>query len=49
MWRVLRKRLLLKAYKLSIVQSVERWIGCTPFKFKRHRKTRHIVTFGILL
>jgi hypothetical protein len=25
-WRVLRKRLRLKAYKLSIIQGVERWI-----------------------
>jgi hypothetical protein len=29
-WRVLQKRLHLKAYKLSIVQGVERNIVCTP-------------------
>jgi hypothetical protein len=29
-WRALRKRLDLKAYKLQIVESVERWIVCTP-------------------
>jgi hypothetical protein len=29
-WRVLRKRLHLKAYKLSIIQHLERWIVCTP-------------------
>jgi hypothetical protein len=29
-WRVLRKRLHLKAYKLSIVQSVELWIVYMP-------------------
>jgi hypothetical protein len=29
-WRVLRKRLHLKAYKLSIVQGVEQWTVCTP-------------------
>jgi hypothetical protein len=29
-WRVLRKLLHLKAYKLSIVQGVERWIVCMP-------------------
>jgi hypothetical protein len=28
-WRVLRKRLYLKAYKPSIVQAVERWIAST--------------------
>jgi hypothetical protein len=28
-WRVLRKRLHLKAYKLSVVQYLERWIVCT--------------------
>jgi hypothetical protein len=29
-WRVLRKRLHLKANKLSISQSAEEWIVCTP-------------------
>jgi hypothetical protein len=29
-WRMLRKRMRLKAYKLSIVEGVERWILCTP-------------------
>jgi hypothetical protein len=29
-WRVLRKRLHLKMYKLSIIQGVKRWIVCTP-------------------
>jgi hypothetical protein len=47
-WRVLRKRLNLKAYKLSIVQHFEWWILCTP-KCKRYRNTRHTVTFGIPL
>jgi hypothetical protein len=28
-WRVLRKRLHLKAYKLSIVHHLEQWIVCT--------------------
>jgi hypothetical protein len=32
-WRVLRKRLHLKVYKLSIVQGVEQWIVCTPLSF----------------
>jgi hypothetical protein len=36
-WRVLWKWLHLKAYKLSIVQGVERWIVCTSFKCKRFR------------
>jgi hypothetical protein len=31
-WRVLPKRLHLKAYKLSIVQHLERWIVCTPLR-----------------
>jgi hypothetical protein len=30
LWRVLRKRLHSKAYKLFIVQHLERWILCTP-------------------
>jgi hypothetical protein len=30
MWRALRKRLHLKAYKLFVVQGVERWIVSTP-------------------
>jgi hypothetical protein len=38
-WRVLRKRLFLKSYKLSIV----------AFKCKNFRNTRHPVTFGITL
>jgi type IV secretory pathway TrbF-like protein len=42
MWTVLQKRLPLKAYKLFIVQGVERWIT-----YKRFRNTRHTVTFGI--
>jgi hypothetical protein len=29
-WLMLRKYLHLNAYKLSIVQGVERWIACTP-------------------
>jgi hypothetical protein len=29
-WRMLRKRLYLRAYKVSIVQDVERWIVSTP-------------------
>jgi hypothetical protein len=29
-WRVLRKLLHLKAYRLSIVQGAERWIVCKP-------------------
>jgi hypothetical protein len=29
-WRVLRKRLHLKAYKLSIMQDVVQWVVCTP-------------------
>jgi hypothetical protein len=33
-WRVLRKPLNLKAYKLSISQDVEQWIICTPFSVK---------------
>jgi hypothetical protein len=35
-WRVLRKRLHLKAYKLSIVQDVERWIVCTPLSIDEY-------------
>jgi hypothetical protein len=30
-WQVLRKRLHLKAYKLSDLQHLERWIVCKPF------------------
>jgi hypothetical protein len=33
-WRVLRKRLHVKVYKLSIVQHLERWIDCTPLSVK---------------
>jgi hypothetical protein len=29
-WRVLRRRLHLKAYKLSIVKHLERFLICTP-------------------
>jgi hypothetical protein len=31
-WRVLRKRLHLKVYKLSIVQHLKQWIVCTPLR-----------------
>jgi hypothetical protein len=41
-WRVLRRRLHLKVYKVSIVQYLERRIVCV-------RNTRHTVTFGIQL
>jgi hypothetical protein len=47
-WRELRKRLRLKAYKLSIVQYLERWIICTPLSTNVFVKL-HIVTFGVLL
>jgi hypothetical protein len=49
LWRVLRKRLHLKAYKLSFVRHLERRIICGPLKYKRFRKTRHRATFGRLL
>jgi hypothetical protein len=48
-WRVLRKRLQLKAYMLSIVLGVERWIVCTPLSVNILRNTRNTVTFGITL
>jgi hypothetical protein len=43
--RVLRKRLHLKAYKLSIIQGVGRWTVYTP-SCLTFRNTRHIATFG---
>jgi hypothetical protein len=48
-WRVLRKRLHLKVYKLSIVEHLERWIVYTPSECKRFRNTRHTAAFGIKL
>jgi hypothetical protein len=40
-WRVLRKRLHLKAYKLSIVQHLERFIACTPLSVISGHKSQN--------
>jgi hypothetical protein len=42
LWRMLRKRLLLKAYKLFIVQGVERWIVCTVKVFVTLATQQHL-------
>jgi hypothetical protein len=47
-WRVLLKRVHLEAYKLSIVQHLERQIDYTASSLY-FRNTRHTVTFGIAL
>jgi hypothetical protein len=49
MLRVLRKRLFLKAYKLSIIQGVKRWMGCTPVSVNVFVNTRLTITFRIPL
>jgi hypothetical protein len=45
-WRVLRKCLHLKAYKLYIVQGVQRWVLCTPLNVNGFVT---LVKFGIAL
>jgi hypothetical protein len=47
-WRVVRERLHLKAYKLSINQHLGRWIICVLLS-KSVFNTRHTVTFGMPL
>jgi hypothetical protein len=46
-WRVLRKRLHLNAYKLSFVESVGRWIVCMPLSVNLFLNTRYTLEFGI--
>jgi hypothetical protein len=41
LWRVLRKRLHLKAYKISIFQGVEWWIVCTPLSVNVFEHSSH--------